>query len=242
MLAVTLVVSWRPLGPENPLKRWLTRRADGLGWLLRGGLRSSPWACACEVASGMSSLWPSGSEPNRLLTHGVPQKSRLPRSAPGDLPDPGVEPLSLTSPELTGRFFTTSATQQAQPFSKGDLSVPTWQLESLQIDGLEGARQKLYNLTSRVTHHSVCFISFLWNVLAYSSWEGAVQPPEPKKEGHWELSWDLAAQIHFLRLPRISSLRGGDGVDSQLWHHSLQTGIKKRALSIRTFRIAEGLW
>lgn len=63
-----------------------------------------------------------------------------------------------------------------------------------------------------------------------------------KKEGHWEPSWDLAAQIHFLRLPRISSLRGGDGVDSQLWHHSLQTGIKKRALSIWTFSIAEGLW
>ena len=29
---------------------------------------------------------------------------------PGDLPDPSIEPLSLTSPALAGRFFTTSAT------------------------------------------------------------------------------------------------------------------------------------
>ena len=28
---------------------------------------------------------------------------------PGDLPDPGIEPMSLTSPTLVGRFFTTSA-------------------------------------------------------------------------------------------------------------------------------------
>ena len=28
---------------------------------------------------------------------------------PGDLPDPGVEPVSLTSPALAGGFFTTGA-------------------------------------------------------------------------------------------------------------------------------------
>ena len=27
-----------------------------------------------------------------------------------DLPDPGIEPVSLMSPKLAGRFFTTSAT------------------------------------------------------------------------------------------------------------------------------------
>ena len=30
--------------------------------------------------------------------------------SPGDLPKPGIEPLSLVSPALTGRFFTTSST------------------------------------------------------------------------------------------------------------------------------------
>ena len=28
---------------------------------------------------------------------------------PGDLPDPGIKPKSLTSPALAGRFFTTAA-------------------------------------------------------------------------------------------------------------------------------------
>ena len=35
--------------------------------------------------------------------------SGLPFPSPGDLPDPGIEPGSLTFPALAGRFFTTSA-------------------------------------------------------------------------------------------------------------------------------------
>ena len=33
--------------------------------------------------------------------------SWLPFPPPGDLPDPGIEPASLASPELAGGFFTT---------------------------------------------------------------------------------------------------------------------------------------
>ena len=36
----------------------------------------------------------------------------------GDLPDPGIEPVSLMSPALAGRFFTTSATWEALHSSK----------------------------------------------------------------------------------------------------------------------------
>ena len=36
--------------------------------------------------------------------------SGLPGPPPGDLPDPGIELGSLTSPSLPGRFFTTSTT------------------------------------------------------------------------------------------------------------------------------------
>ena len=32
----------------------------------------------------------------------------MPCPAPGDLPDPGIKPMSLPSPALAGRFFTTS--------------------------------------------------------------------------------------------------------------------------------------
>ena len=31
-----------------------------------------------------------------------------------DLPDPGIEPATITSPELAGEFFTTSTTWEAQ--------------------------------------------------------------------------------------------------------------------------------
>ena len=37
----------------------------------------------------------------------------LPYPPVGDLPDPGIEPESLMSPALAGRFFTTSATWEA---------------------------------------------------------------------------------------------------------------------------------
>ena len=36
--------------------------------------------------------------------------SELPCPPAGDLPDPGIEPVSLTSAALAGRVFTTSAT------------------------------------------------------------------------------------------------------------------------------------
>ena len=38
----------------------------------------------------------------------------LPCPPPRDLLDPGILPASLMSPELTGRFFTTRATREAQ--------------------------------------------------------------------------------------------------------------------------------
>ena len=38
---------------------------------------------------------------------------RLPLPSLGDLPNPGIEPMSLTSPALAGRFFTISTTWEA---------------------------------------------------------------------------------------------------------------------------------
>ena len=39
--------------------------------------------------------------------------SGLPFPAPGDLPDPGIEPTSVRSPALAGGFFTISAAWEA---------------------------------------------------------------------------------------------------------------------------------
>ena len=52
--------------------------------------------------------------------------SGLPFPPPGDLPDPGIEPTSLMSPALAGRFFTTSATWEAP-------SPPSWRLRLLRV-------------------------------------------------------------------------------------------------------------
>ena len=40
--------------------------------------------------------------------------SGLPCPLPGDIPNQGIKPMSLTSPALAGRFFTTSAAWKAQ--------------------------------------------------------------------------------------------------------------------------------
>ena len=42
--------------------------------------------------------------------------SGLPCPPPEDLPNLEIEPTSLASPELAGRFFTTSATWEALPW------------------------------------------------------------------------------------------------------------------------------
>ena len=48
--------------------------------------------------------------------------SGLPLPAPGDLPDPGIEPTSLVSPALAGRFFTTEPADPLVKNIKGILS------------------------------------------------------------------------------------------------------------------------
>ena len=45
--------------------------------------------------------------------HGIFQTRTLEWVAPGDLPDPGIEPICLVSFALAGGFFTTSATCKA---------------------------------------------------------------------------------------------------------------------------------
>ena len=55
----------------------------------------TPWIVALQVPSGLvrQEYW-----------------SGLPFLPPGDLPDPGMEPVSLMSPALADRLFFTSAT------------------------------------------------------------------------------------------------------------------------------------
>ena len=65
--------------------------------------------------------------------------NELPCPPPGNLPDPGIKLVSLTSPVLAGRFFSTRATLEAHKFfpldfksvNIGSFTSLTWILQSL---------------------------------------------------------------------------------------------------------------
>ena len=83
------------------------------------GVRVWRYRCmlSCSVMSDSSQ--PYGLQPTRLLCPwDFPGKNTavggLLCPPPGDLPNPGMEPVSLMSPALAGRFFTTSATWEAR--------------------------------------------------------------------------------------------------------------------------------
>ena len=82
------------------------------------------------------SLQPHGLWPTRLLyPWDSPGKkwNGLPCPSPGDLPDPGIKPMSLMFPALAAGFFTTSATWEAP--RKGSLCVkfPLTQTQLLSL-------------------------------------------------------------------------------------------------------------
>ena len=55
--------------------------------------------------------------------------SGLPFPTPGDLPDPGIEPRSLVSPALTGRFFIT-----VSPVKPTKEFIPSYVFRDLYIN------------------------------------------------------------------------------------------------------------
>ena len=73
--------------PQNELSR--------LEYLSRVRLFATPWTIQ-SIEFSRQEYW-----------------SGWPHPSPGDLPDPGTDPLSLKSPALTSGFFTTSAIWEA---------------------------------------------------------------------------------------------------------------------------------
>ena len=70
-------------------------------------LFATPWPVACQAP----------------LSMGFPRQeywSGLPFPPPGDLPDPGIEPVS---PALVGRFFSTEPPGKPLQLTKSDLQV-----------------------------------------------------------------------------------------------------------------------
>ena len=89
---------------------WLPARSTG-GSAVSLGATLSLQSCLtlCE---------PMDHSPTDSSVHGLLQAeywSGLPFPTPGDLPNPGIQPESLTCPGLAGGFFTTSATWEEIP-------------------------------------------------------------------------------------------------------------------------------
>ena len=82
-------------------------------------LWGSTHTCVCVLSCSSRvwlfvTLWTA--TPQAPLSMGFSRQeywSALPFPSPGDLPNPGIEPESLTSLALAGRSFTTSATWEA---------------------------------------------------------------------------------------------------------------------------------
>ena len=49
--------------------------------------------------------------------------SESPLPSPGDLPDPGIEPVSVASPTLADRFLTTEPPERPQSINSGNISM-----------------------------------------------------------------------------------------------------------------------
>ena len=98
-------------------------------------LKQKNTACHCFACICAKSLqWclilcdPLGCSPRASLSIRFSMQaywSGLPFPPPGNLPEPGIEPRSLMSPELAGRFFTHSTTWEAHESENESQSCPT---------------------------------------------------------------------------------------------------------------------
>ena len=64
--------------------------------------------CVCSVVPDSENLWTVAHQATLSMGFHRQEYCRgLPFPPPGDLPDPGIKPVSPASPALAGRFFTT---------------------------------------------------------------------------------------------------------------------------------------
>ena len=124
--------------------------------------------CICSVL--FNPLWPQELySPPGPSVHGISQAKILERVAipsPGDLPDPGVELTSLVSLALTGGFFTSWVTTEAQK----TLIVIWYQIKFLWYDILFS--DKVQDI-SKLTPYLVGFL------------DGSMVKNPPSKQEMW---------------------------------------------------------
>ena len=72
--------------------------------------------CTKSLQSCLTLCYPMDYSPPVFSVHGILQARIVECPFLGDLPDPGIEPMSPMSTALAGEFFTTSLTWEARCF------------------------------------------------------------------------------------------------------------------------------
>ena len=107
-------------------------------------LQLCPTLCNPMVCS------PPGPSVHRILQARIMESVAMPSSR--DLLDPGMEPISLMSPALAGRFFTTSTTWEATPSY-----------------GLANSMSSIFSVHPECNHFSPPLLPVLWSKPQVSS-------------------------------------------------------------------------
>ena len=116
-------------------------------------LSVTPWTVALQVP----------------LSMGFPRQeywSGLLCPSPVGLPDPGIEPLSLMTPALADRFFTTSATWENLMNSYSSLSMENEQISFLNFSSTSYflISRTLTDIFTTFTFSPPCFLTWLFAV------------------------------------------------------------------------------
>ena len=116
------------------------------------------WTVACQAPPSM----------------GFPRQeywSGLPFPSPGDLPDPGIQPISLKSPSLASQFFTAS-TRLCINFSSINYLQQTFALHAMRLTGKKNIYIMIYFksiITLNTQKYSTFFPSHIFIFLFHFS-------------------------------------------------------------------------
>ena len=93
---------------------------------------------------------PPGSSAHGILQARILEWIAMPFPSPGDLPDPGVEPTSLMSPALAGRFFTTNTTWKALRHTLYLININNSSMALSYFLSISNSEHNLFSLTHLV--------------------------------------------------------------------------------------------